>query len=240
MQKCKTLLLMLPAFLIVLSICLLIGILGDKAITAMSESRYLSDRHILVIDAGHGGEDGGATSCTGILESEYNLKIAMRLDALMNLLGVQTKMIRTTDVSVYTKGNSLSEKKISDLKERVRLVNSTNNALLVSIHQNYFNESQYSGAQVFYGVHQDSKEFAVNTQSMLVKYLNPGSKRAAKKANEIYLMQKVNCPAILVECGFISNPEEDALLQSDDYQKKLCCVLSVAIMSQLEYAQTLS
>ena len=240
MQKCKTLLLMLPAFLIVLSICLLIGILGDKAIAAMSESRYLSERHTLVIDAGHGGEDGGATSCTGVLESEYNLKIAMRLDALMNLLGVQTKMIRTADISVYTKGDSLSEKKISDLKERVRLVNSTNNALLVSIHQNYFNESQYSGAQVFYGVHPDSKDFAVNTQSMLVKYLNTGSKRAAKKANEIYLMQKVNCPAILVECGFISNPEEDALLQSDDYQKKLCCVLSVAIMSQLEYAQTLS
>ncbi len=240
MSKWKKLLPMLPAYLIVLGACFLIGIWGNGALTAMSDSAIISGRHTVIIDAGHGGEDGGATSCTGILESEYNLKIACRLDALMNLLGVQTKMVRTTDISVYTKGNNLSEKKISDLKERVRIVNSTDNALLVSIHQNYFNQSQYSGAQVFFGEHQMSKEFARSTQSLLVGSLNPGSNRVAKKASGIYLMQKVNCPAILVECGFISNANEEALLRSDDYQKKICCVLGSAIMSQIESMQSLS
>lgn len=240
MKKRNIMLLMLPAYAIVLGLCLLIGIAGSKAITAISDSAVFADRHTLIIDAGHGGEDGGATSCTGILESEYNLNIALRLDALMNLLGVQTKMVRTTDISVYTSGNTISQKKISDLKERVRLVNSTDKALLISIHQNYFSQSQYSGAQVFYSDNAISKEFARNTQSLLISSLNPGSNRTAKKASGIYLMQKVTCPAILVECGFISNPNETSLLGSSDYQKKLCCVLASAVMTQLESMQSLS
>lgn len=240
MKKRNIMLFMLPAYAIVLGLCLLIGIAGSKAITAISDSTVFADRYTLIIDAGHGGEDGGATSCTGILESEYNLNIALRLDALMNLLGVQTKMVRTTDISVYTSGNTISQKKISDLKERVRLVNSTNKALLVSIHQNYFSQSQYSGAQVFYGENAISKEFARNTQSLLISSLNPVSNRAAKKASGIYLMQKVTCPAILVECGFISNPNETSLLGSADYQKKLCCVLASAVMTQLDSMQSLS
>ena len=240
MKKRNIMLFMLPAYTIVLGLCLLIGIAGSKAITAISDSTVFADRHTLIIDAGHGGEDGGATSCTGILESEYNLNIALRLDALMNLLGVQTKMVRTTDISVYTSGNTISQKKISDLKERVRLVNSTDKALLVSIHQNYFSQSQYSGAQVFYSENAISKEFARNTQSLLINSLNPGSNRAAKKASGIYLMQKVTCPAILVECGFISNPNETSLLGSSDYQKKLCCVLASAVITQLDSMQSLS
>lgn len=240
MKKRNIMLFMLPAYAIVLGLCLLIGIAGSKAITAISDSTVFADRYTLIIDAGHGGEDGGATSCTGILESEYNLNIALRLDALMNLLGVQTKMVRTTDISVYTSGNTISQKKISDLKERVRLVNSTDKALLVSIHQNYFSQSQYSGAQVFYSENAISKEFARNTQSLLISSLNPGSNRAAKKASGIYLMQKVTCPAILVECGFISNPNETSLLGSADYQKKLCCVLASAVMTQLDSMQSLS
>ncbi len=229
---------MLPAYVIVLGLCLLIGIGGSHAITAMSENELYDGRITVIIDAGHGGEDGGATSCVGILESEYNLQIAKRLNALLHLLGIKTKMIRTTDISVYTKGSTIAEKKISDLKERVRLVNSTSNAILVSIHQNYFPQAQYSGAQVFYGEHTQSKTFAQQTQTLLVANLNEGSSRIAKKADGIYLMQKVTCPAILVECGFLSNPQEEALLRSDAYQKKLCCVLSCAVLTQIETMQT--
>ena len=229
---------MLPAYMVVLGLCLIIGICGSNAITAMSESELYDGRITVVIDAGHGGEDGGATSCAGILESEYNLQIAKRLDALLHLLGIKTKMVRTTDISVYTKGSTIAEKKISDLKERVMIVNSASNAILVSIHQNYFPQAKYSGAQVFYGEHTQSKTFARQTQAMLISNLNEGSNRTAKKAEGIYLMQKVTCPAILVECGFLSNPQEEALLRSDVYQRKLCCVLATAIVSQIETMQT--
>lgn len=240
MNRYKKLLPLLPIYFLVLGGFLVAGIWGSKALTAMSDAASLSNRYTLIIDAGHGGEDGGATSCTGVLESEFNLKIATRLDALMNLLGVKTKMVRTSDVSVYTKGNSLSEKKISDLKQRVKLVNDTKNSILVSIHQNYFTESQYSGAQVFYSENLQSKEFAIKTQNLLVNTINQGSNRVAKKASGIYLMEKVNAPAILVECGFLSNPDEEALLRSDEYQKKLCCVLASAIFQQIESMQSLS
>ena len=114
----------------------------------------------VVIDAGHGGIDGGATSCTGSLESHINLEIATRLNDLLHLLGVNTHMIRNSDISVYTSGTSIAEKKASDLKERVRIINQTENAFLISIHQNYFPQNQYHGAQVFYRSTEESKNFA--------------------------------------------------------------------------------
>ena len=240
MKRWKKFMPMIPAYIIILGLMLFIGVVGSKAITAMSDAAILSGRHTVIIDAGHGGEDGGTTSCSGILESEYNLKIAKRLNALLHLMGVQTKMIRTTDISVYTQGTTIAQKKISDLKERVRIVNSTENAILVSIHQNYFPQPQYKGAQVFYGEHTDGKGFAQNTQQLLVNNLNPGSNRTAKKAEGIYLMQKVDRLAILVECGFLSNPQEEALLRTDEYQNKLCCVLASAIMAQLESMESQS
>ena len=123
---------------------------GSKAVTVISEKIPLEREHCIIIDAGHGGVDGGATSCTGRLESTYNLEISLRLNDLFHLLGYDTRMIRTTDISVYTKGESIAQKKISDLKERVRIANETPNALLLSIHQNNFSDSRYSGAQIFY------------------------------------------------------------------------------------------
>ncbi len=203
-------------------------------ITVMSETSALDNRRTIIIDAGHGGVDGGATSCSGILESKTNLEIALRLNDLMHLLGMNTLMIRTSDMSVYTEGNSIAAKKVSDLKERVRIVNTAENAILVSIHQNHFTDSRYSGAQVFFSNNSDSISLSEKMQDQLIKSLNQGSRRRAKKADGIYLMQKINCPGILIECGFISNPVEDAKLNSAQYQKKLCCVIS-SVISNFSY-----
>jgi N-acetylmuramoyl-L-alanine amidase len=126
---------------------------------------------------------------------------------------------------VYTEGNSIAQKKISDLKERVRIVNDTQNAILISIHQNFFADSRYSGAQVFYNDIPDAKEMAQSLQNSLVKYLNPGSNRQCKPSNGVYLMEHITSPGLLVECGFLSNPEEESKLRSEEYQKKLCCVI---------------
>lgn len=201
----------------------------NRAATTMSQSVPVCTKNCIVIDAGHGGVDGGAISCTGKPESALNLQIALQLNDLMHLLGYNTKMIRTSDISVYTEEGSIAKKKISDLKERVRIVSEVDNALLISIHQNHFSESQYRGAQVFYADTPGSKELASILQKNLIAAVNPESKRTIKRSEGIYLMEHVSCTAVLIECGFLSNPEEEALLRSKAYQQKLCCSIAATV-----------
>ena len=203
--------------------------LFSETTSVVAELIPLEREQTIVIDAGHGGEDGGATSCTGILESQFNLEIALRLNDLMRLLGYDTRMVRTTDQSVYTEGKTIAQKKVSDLKERVKLVNETEDALLLSIHQNTFPDSRYSGAQVFYGPEGESRELASSLQDALCKFLNPGSNRKSKPAEGVYLMRHIDCTGILVECGFLSNAAEEAKLRDGEYQKKLCCVIASTV-----------
>lgn len=226
MNRKKILISMIPIYILVLSALIIIAHWGSKTATVLSQNAIISDRKIVIIDAGHGGMDGGATSCSGVLESKTNLEIALSLRDLMHLLGIKTVMIRTSDISVYTSGETIAAKKVSDLKERVRIVNEYEDCLLISIHQNYFSDSRYSGAQVFYGAAGESKSLAPVMQQALVDNLNPGSNRKAKPADSVYLMQHIKSTGLLIECGFISNPEEDAKLQSKDYQLKLCAVIA--------------
>ena len=212
-------------------LCIVFG--GKKAVRAYSSQHVSQARYCIVLDAGHGGEDGGATSCTGVLESGINLEITLRLKDLFHLLGRETKMIRTSDVSVYTKGGTIAQKKMSDLKERARIVNTTPRAMLISIHQNNFSDNRYSGAQVFYADTQGSEFLAKQLQSTLIASLNKGSKRACKRCDGVYLMEHITCPGILVECGFLSNPAEEAKLRSMEYQRKLCCVIAATASSFL-------
>lgn len=219
--------------------CLTIGglllavIWGSRAITVISENMPVERQHCIIIDAGHGGEDGGATSCTGKLESSFNLEISLRLNDLLHLLGYDTAMIRTSDVSIYTKGETIAQKKVSDLKERVRIANETENALLLSIHQNTYPESRYSGAQVFYANTAGSQQLAKELQRAFTATVNQGSNRKSKKADGIYLMEHISCTGILIECGFLSNPKEEARLRSAEYQKKLCCVIASSVSTYL-------
>lgn len=223
-----------PLYLITAVLCIVATAGANNAVTTIAQNAPIERGHTIVIDAGHGGEDGGATSCTGVLESQINLQIALRLEDLCHLLGYQTMMIRTTDVSVYTEGNTIAAKKASDLRQRVRIVNETEDAILISIHQNTFSDSQYSGAQVFYNNADDSKELAERMQRCFVAALNPGSNRKCKKADAVYLMKNVRRPAVLVECGFLSNLEEEAKLRNTEYQKRICCVIASALSEYLD------
>lgn len=190
----------------------------------------------VVIDAGHGGEDGGAISVTGVHESKLNLEIALRLNDLLHLFGVRTSMIRTEDISVYTEGSTIAQKKVSDIHRRVELVRQTEKPLLVSIHQNRFQESKYRGAQVFYAKTDGSRALAERLQEQLAAQVDPNNHRACKQARDIYLMEHVSCTAVLVECGFLSNPAEEALLRDADYQKKLAAAVACTIFSYTEEA----
>ena len=228
----------LPFYLLAVILCIGLAHGGSQAVTTLGESAPVAREHTIIIDAGHGGIDGGATSCTGILESTINLQIALRLDDLMHFLGYQTYMIRTTDTSIYTQGNTIAAQKVSDLKERVRIVNETEDAILISIHQNTFSDSRYGGAQGFYPKTDGSKELASAMQGALITIANPDSKRVCKKADGVYLMEHIEQTGILIECGFLSNPEEEALLRSDDYQKKLCGIIAATVGSFLLDCQT--
>ena len=203
--------------------------LGNQVVSVISQSQPILRIHTIVIDPGHGGEDGGATSCTGRLESAYNLDISLRLRDLLHFLGCSTVMTRTKDTAIYTQGTSLAQKKASDLKERVKIANQREHTVLVSIHQNKFPEPQYHGAQVFYNHVPGSRDLAEQLQTLLVNALNPGSNRKAKQGSGIYILEKTNCPGILIECGFLSNSEEEHLLSSPEYQKRLACVISSMI-----------
>ena len=217
---------MLPACSLMFLGLIFASLIGMKTITTISYNQPLPERNCFIIDAGHGGVDGGAVSCTGAYESKINLEISLRLNDLMHLIGYETKMIRTEDISVYTEGESIAAKKSSDLKERVRIVNETQRGILLSIHQNYFYDSFYSGGQMFFSQTAGSKELSKQLQDAFISYLNPGSNRKEKSAEGIYLMKHITNPGVLIECGFLSNYEEEAKLRSADYQKKLCCVIS--------------
>ncbi len=212
---------------------LLCANLGNSAVTTLSESIVMDRQYCVVIDPGHGGEDGGAVSRSGIPESAFNLEISLRLNDLMNLLGYDTKMLRTSDISIYTKGETLSQKKISDLKERVKLVNETDNAVLLSIHQNFYPDERYSGAQVFYPKTEGSKQLAKQLQVAFSSILNQNSNRLAKPSSGVYLMEHIQCPGVLIECGFLSNTSEEEKLKNPEYQKKLCAVIAVATCQYL-------
>lgn len=183
----------------------------------------------VVIDAGHGGEDGGAVGKNGSRESELNLQISLRARDLLALMGVQTQMVRETDTAVYS-GDcvTIAEKKVSDLKNRVALVKKTDNAFLLSLHQNFFDQEKYSGAQVFYADNAQSRELAQAVQQSL-RTIDPANHRECKPSQGVYLMEHIDCTGILVECGFLSNAREEALLCDEAYQKKLTAAICGAV-----------
>ena len=217
---------LVPMYALVLVGFISVAALGNQAIMTISEETWNEERPTIIIDPGHGGVDGGATSYSGVLESKINLDIALRLNDMMRLLGIHTIMIRETDRSVYTEGETIAQKKASDLRERVRIANETTNALVVSIHQNTFPDGKYWGAQVFYPRTNGSKDLADLMQKQLNMNLMPDNNRQAKEAKGIYLMEHIQNIGILLECGFLSNPQEEALLRSEEYQKKLCAVIA--------------
>ena len=225
-----------PIYLAVIAGFTGLSLLGSRAFGAVRVYRdaLAMPQTTVVLDAGHGGADGGAVSCTGARECEINLAITQRLDDLLHLLGCPTLQLRQGDTDLASAdAASISEKKVTDLKNRVARINQQADGVLVSIHQNQFSQSQYRGAQVFYAPNTESRAFAALMQQNLRAGLDPANKRECKPGSGIFLLEKIECPGILVECGFLSNPGEEALLRSKDYQKRLAAVLAGSITAFL-------
>lgn len=187
----------------------------------------------ILIDPGHGGEDGGATSRDGILEKDLNLRLALFLKEYLKEENYDIVMTRETDISIHDEtSKTISAKKNSDLRNRRKMINSSGADLFISIHMNSFPESKYKGAQVFYAANSEkSKEFALVLQQELRTQLSPENSREAKKAdNNIYILMGASTPSVLVECGFLSNAEEAALLNTDEYLQKIACIIKDSII----------
>lgn len=199
------------------------------AVQPIQES--MTPKSVYVLDAGHGGADGGAVSLSGAYESEINLAITLRTREMLMLLGEKTVLTRTGNGSLADDPSaSLREQKVSDTKNRVALINDTEFAKVISIHQNALvGHASVHGAQVFYSATQESDHMAETVQQMLNRVVNVGNEKNKKPiSSEVYLMNNVICPAILVECGFMSNQEESAQLQNPKYQTLLAMTIAAA------------
>ena len=186
----------------------------------------------VVIDPGHGGEDGGAVSQDGISESRLNLAVATQINDLMRFFGQPTIMTRTEDISIHTEGDTIRARKASDIHNRVALVNQTENAVLLSIHQNSLPSSPVThGAQVFWNRQPNAEELAHVVQDTLNTVINQGNAKHPKQIPDtIYLMKHTEAPAILVECGFLSNTEETRNLQNPSHQTKLAAAITIGYL----------
>ena len=224
--------------LLSLCLCVLAGVnwLGSSHAKPAFAAAGKEAGWTLILDAGHGGEDGGASTASGEKESDINLAIVRKAGALMTFLGVEPTLTRDADVSLHSGGaETIRQKKVSDLKNRVALVENTPGAVLISVHQNHFIDPRYRGAQVFFRQGDANRQWGERTQEVLRQVLAPDNDRKAKPMPDgIYLFEHISCPAILVECGFLSNGEEAALLGTDTYQRKVAVGLAGAYFAGLE------
>lgn len=199
-----------------------------------------SDKSVLIIDAGHGGEDAGAVAPDGTLEKDLNLKIAHLVKVLCDLNGTSAVMTREDDSLLYDYYGDLNDytghKKLYDLKNRVKITEEYEKPIYLGIHMNKFSKTQYSGAQVYYSKNNEKSElFARNIQNSTKRYLQSENNRKIKQADSsIYVLNSLDCPAVLVECGFLSNENELSSLKNPDYQAKLALVLFTSSLSQLD------
>ena len=233
----KTLIRFLSAVSALFIACSVFGILSEKGVSARdryrTESTDTAPPLTVVIDAGHGGEDGGASSASGVLEKDLNLQIATRLCDLLKSNGVNVVMTRTEDILLYDKTvDYKGRKKALDLAARQKIAEETENCIFVSIHMNAYPQPQYRGLQVWYSPNTpESQTLASLIQRTVTDALQKENNRQIKRAtSSIYLLHHLQIPAVLVECGFLSNSEEAALLASEEYQQMLASLLCLAIM----------
>ena len=186
----------------------------------------------VIVDPGHGGVDGGASTADGVLERDLNLEVAQRVRDLLCLIGQRAVLTRTTEEDLHTEGDTIRERKVSDTRNRVALVNGTENGLLLSIHQNSLPSSPATrGAFVFWNRVAGAEDLAKALQDALNGSVNQGNEKEARQIpDSVYLMNHVTAPGVLVECGFLSNPAEAAALQDPAYQTRLAVAITAGVL----------
>ena len=190
----------------------------------------------IILDAGHGGEDGGASSADGLLEKDLNLALVLTMRDILTANGIKVILTRDTDTLLYDRNvNFEGRKKKLDAEARLKIANETENAVFVSIHMNTYPHPSCQGVQVWYSENNNASfELAKTIQSTAKELLQKENDRTVKRSgSSIYLLRKLECPAILIECGFLSSPEEAALLADASYRQQLALVLCMGILRSI-------
>lgn len=225
--------------LVITFVTAIFGVVGyfldNKTIPTKQTAVIRENLPTIVIDAGHGGEDGGAVGISGSLEKNINLEISEYLRDLFMLTDINVIMTRHDDNLLYEAGQE-SRKKFNDLNNRLKICSTVDNPLLISIHQNKFPLQKYKGLQVYYAEkNADSKNIANIVQNKTKNFIQKDNNRQIKPAGRsIFILNRASCPAVLIECGFLSNPEDEANLMNPEYQKKLAFVIFSSVMDYLE------
>lgn len=218
--------------LILISLCVVM-VSSFSNIAVHTSAELAEPLPTIIIDAGHGGEDGGA-EVNDTLEKDINLAIAHRVADILRLSGYHVVEVRDTDVSVYSEtASSLREKKKSDLQNRVKLFNSDSRNIVVSIHQNKFENPKYSGAQLFYSTNnENSRALAESIRTAVVMLLQKENTRELKPAGkDIYILDQAEVPAVIVECGFLSNDAEREKLIDETYQSEMAFAVAMGVLT---------
>lgn len=218
----KRLINFLPCFIIaVILLCIVVTNVVHKSVSVSNES---SNIPLVVIDAGHGGQDGGAVADDGTQEQYINLDIALKLNDLLTAKGYNCLLTRKDNNSIHdATAKTVREQKVSDIHNRLKIIEDNPDCIFVSIHQNYYIQSQYSGAQVFYSPNNaESSKLAQSIQTSIVNTLQPDNTRQIKESGKsIYVLYHAQEPAVLVECGFLSNREETEKLNNEQYRQQM-------------------
>lgn len=230
--KCKLNMLLLTLFVffvMIFSVFFNVDLIND----VYAQTSAISKKRIIVIDAGHGGEDCGAIGDGNIYEKNLNFQISMKLGEYLSNNGYEVVYTRTEDKLLYKEDENIKGmRKIYDLKNRVAIANSYENALFISIHMNSYGAASCSGLQVYYSPESDgSRNLASSIQGSVVSTLQPTNKRQIKAGKDIYILENSVNNAVLIECGFISNPEECKKLLEKEYQKELSFAIVCGIIN---------
>lgn len=217
-----------------MAVCVLISMyyLAGAAAQYTMNMRQQSERRIVIVDAGHGGDDPGKVGINGALEKEINLSIAFLVKKYLEQQDVTVVMTRNSDAGLYRQESP--NKKIEDLKNRLAVIEASGADLAVSIHQNSYTSEKVSGAQVFYYESSEEGEKAAKLmQQQLRNGVDETNDREAKKNGSYYILKKSSVPTIIVECGFLSNGAEAQLLLQNEYQEKMAWNISMGILQYL-------
>lgn len=195
-----------------------------------------SNKPVVVLDAGHGGMDSGAVGVTGVLEKNVNLSIVLALREMLEMSGFQVVLTRDEDISIYDNGvEGIRNQKISDMDNRLKIIQSYPDSVFLCIHQNNFTDPKYSGGQMFYNNNNSTNRTLAQIMQKRFAVLQPGNDREIKlSGDELFLLKSNPNPSLMIECGFLSNPEEEKNLSTWEYQQKVAFTIYGGLMEYLD------
>lgn len=203
---------------------------------ALPTSAIASDRPLIVLDAGHGGLDSGAVGKTGLLEKDVNLSVVKHLQQLLEMSGFRTVLTRTEDISIYDPGTEgIRNQKLSDMDNRLEIVQSYPDSIFLCIHQNNYTDPQYFGGQMFYNNNNpDNRTLAQIMQNRFAQLQHGNDREIKLTGDELFLLKSNPNPSLMIECGFMSNPDEEAKLGTAEYQQQLAFTIYSGVLEYLD------